>query len=443
MNYDRIVHRSVALACLLALPALALANGRPAGTSTITFRQGDERFVAAGVTFGLVVSNDNGTSWQWICEDAIGYGGDFDPDFAYAPTGALFATTRNATVATRDGCTFGPTALGETLVSAITLGPDGALYLASAAPATSTQPSGDTRIHKSLDDGQTFLPDPAEPGRAGDWWTSIEVSPADARRVYLAGYRLSANGRELLLFRSEDGGASFTAMATTGLTATANSTPHIAGISKTDPETVYLRVTYQQLNSTSDGLYRTTDGGVQWQLMLEQPDELAFVARANGDLVAAGRLTGAFVSLAPSNGATWTRIGGAPEISCLVESARGDVWACTQNFGTDDAGIMKSTDLAAWTPVLRFQDVAGPVACAPGTEQRDRCVDEPNMCGGRWCCLRAQLGVTADPTACPVDAAGDASPTPPGGCCQSSRSGPARSALIALIALVAIRRRRR
>ena len=52
-----------------------------------------------------------------MCEAAVGYGGTFDPDYAYSPTGALFATTFNGLNVMRtagDSCTFAATPPGNT-----------------------------------------------------------------------------------------------------------------------------------------------------------------------------------------------------------------------------------------------------------------------------------------------------------------------------------------
>src|SRR5207237_7253095 len=136
-----------------------------------------------------------------------------------------------------------------------------------------------------------------------------------------------------------------------------------------------------------------------------------------------------------------------PHINCLYENAAQEVWACTQNYGmpgvnSDGYGIMKTTDLATWTGVLKFQDIAGPIQCAPGTVQADQCVapykppDAPIM-PSVWCCLVQQLGITSTAVDCTVPAyqcnmtlvdgaidAGDTTHvTPPKGCCDTGAGG--------------------
>ena len=79
------------LLLLLAMAGLAQANGRPSAVSTINFKPGDPNEIAAGLTFGMVLSHDGGRTWHWMCEAAAGYGGLWDPDYAYTADGARFA----------------------------------------------------------------------------------------------------------------------------------------------------------------------------------------------------------------------------------------------------------------------------------------------------------------------------------------------------------------
>ncbi|MDX2092630.1 MAG: MYXO-CTERM sorting domain-containing protein [Kofleriaceae bacterium] len=427
-----------------AVASIASANGRDPNTSTLTFRRGMEEHIVAGMTFGMLQSHDSGETWHWMCEKAIRYGGNWDPDYAYSATGAIFATTYDGSLVNRDSCAFEPVK-GNTFISSIALGPDDAVFMAASHVATpSTGDPGDARIYKSTDDGATF-PTSTSPGQVGDWWTSIEVAPSDAQRVYLAGYRLVGMDRTQLLFKSTDGGTSFQPMNLTGITGTNRSDITIVGIHKTDPDKVYVRVTEQVLNAVSDAIFRTTNGGESWELIKTENDYLAFLVRNNGDLLVAGKSVGLYASAAASNGSAWTPIPGAPRIGCLVETTANVVWACTQNFGPEGAGIMKTTDLTSWTKMLVYSEIEGPIDCPPGTLQHDLCVTERSeMCASEWCCLRENFGIAADPTSCPVPPPRDgAGIVPEKGCCQAGPPGP--SALLVGLGVggVLLRRRRR
>lgn len=443
--------RKLALALVLATAGLAHANGRAPNTSTINFRQGMESDIMAGMTFGAVVSHDNGATWHWFCEKAILYGGMYDPDYVYKANGSIFATTFDGSLVNRDGCVFGPTTFGKKFISSITQGSDGALYMAAADVPDGMGNLGDAKIYKSTDNGMTFNAG-ATAGQINDWYSSIEVAPTDPTRVYLSAYRLGTGGtRSFFLYRSNNGGTSFTPMSTTGIVTSDDSTIDIVGIKRGAPNTLYIRVTLQT-GSIGDAIYRSIDAGTTWTKIFEKQDEIAFVARANGDLVAATKQSGTFVSKGPGN-TTWDPVMNPPHINCLVENSAGELWACTQNYGvmqipSDDAGIMKTTDLMTWTKVLRYQDIQGPVTCAAGTRQHDQCVydcpdmtydTDPAMCPNTtpraWCVLKNQLGITSTAIDCPV-AETDGPPTVDGtkvakdpGCCGVGDTGGAPGAL--------------
>jgi hypothetical protein len=398
------------------------------------------------MTFGAVISHDSGATWHYFCEDAIGYGGMYDPDYAYSRTGKIFATTFNGLKVNKDGCVFEPTPEGTKFVSSDELGPDGALYVGMADPA-------DSDIYKSTDDGATF-PAMTMPGQLNDWWQSLKIAPSDAQRIYLTGYRFAQSPipdagtvKQFLLFTSTTGGASWTPMAMDTITADQNSAIEIAGISKTDPLTVYARVTLQN-GVVGDALYRSINGGTTWTKILEKGDALAaFVVRANGDIVAGTPTLGAQVS--HDKGATWVPLANPPHLNCLVENAAGEVWGCTQNYGSmqvpgDNFGIMKTTDLVTWTGVLKYQDIQAPVVCPAGTVQKDKCE------AVSWCGVKMQLGITSTAVACGVQPGSEATTSGDGGvpvkkgCCDTGAgAGPGALVMGIAIGVLVIRPRRR
>lgn len=470
------MRRSVlALLSVAALAGTAFANGRPAGTSTINFRQGSPQHVIAGMTFGFLRSDDGGVTWKWMCEKAINYGGTFDPDYAYTSSGAIFATTFDGLQVNRDSCSFASAPSGTTFVSAVQLAPNGDLYYAAADP-------NDGKIYKSTDDGMTF-PTMGSPGANNDWWDSIVIAPSDSTRVYLTGYhfikRCSNNGTMVcttaadcgggantcdsikvqLLFKSDNGGQTFTAMSQTGLTMSNLSNIDVVGVDPALKDTVYLHISVEN-GTLGDGLYKSTNGGQTWTKILTTMDTFGqvFLARSNGDLIVSTPTQGSQKST--NGGATWTPMTGAPHINCLTENpADHTVWACTHNFDSpgipmDGYGIMKTSDLATWTGVLRYQDINGVVQCDATTTQAEQCVASYQGKPSVWCCLEQQLGITdtsvdcTGPASCDVvpDGASDGGtmtvhPTKPG-CCNTGESG-SGAALLALGTGALLWRRRR
>ena len=447
----------VSAAILVGAAPEAEANGRAPGTSSIHFRRGHDADIVAGMTFGVILTHDHGVTWHWMCEDAVGYGGTYDPDYVYSASGSVFATTFDGLRVMRDGCTFGLVDEAVNFFSEVSEDSSGKLFFAAAQTASGTNP-GNSSIYSSTDDGVTLSP-PVSPGMPGDWWSSLEVAPSNPQRIYATGYRFAQGAKVIFSFRSTDGGATYQPMPTTGLTLMPNSKLEIAGISATNPDLVYAHVVLED-NAITDALYRSMDGGQSWTRILGKPGSLAVLVRSNGDLIAG--IPSERLQRSTDQGVTWTPLAGAPHSTCVVESAAHEVWACSQELTSQTAPgdgftIMKSTDnLASWSGVLKFADIQAPVACDAGTIQHDTCDRNPNHFLG-WCGLCAQLGCTpAADYGCP----GAAVDAPPGvdapiivgtdsgtgggtGCCDTGASGSAGALVLgAGVALVLATRRK-
>jgi uncharacterized protein (TIGR03382 family) len=433
-----------------ALAGTAAANGRAPGTSTIHFQLGHEQNIAAGMTFGLVLSHDGGATWHWMCEDAIGYGGVWDPDYSWTSTGALFATTFNGLKVMRDGCTFDSTPPGNLFVSADELASNGELVFASVDPT-------DDKVYKSTNDGMTFPTSATPPGAMlNDWYSSLVYQTGSTTNIWLSGYRFVNNQKQLLLYKSTNGGASFTAVSLNGISSTdfSNSSAlTIAGIDTIG--NVYAVISYPN-GSVGGTVWKLAPAAPAWVKIATKADNVSLLVRSNGDLVLGTPTLGAEKST--NQGTTWTPLSNPPHINCLVENSAHEVWACTRNYGdamnpADGFGIMKTTDLAAWTGVLKYEDIQAPVPCAAGTVQKDTC---ENL---RWCGLKQQLGITSTAIDCSgfvpdgaTDAGGSGSGGSGGGgggggdkdkgCCETGSGGAAPMVMSLLVAGALLRRRR-
>jgi photosystem II stability/assembly factor-like uncharacterized protein len=455
MGWRRIVLAAVMIAGVVRV---ASANGRPPASSSITFRHGHENEIAAGLTFGLVFSHDGGQTWSWMCESAIGYTGIYDPQYAYSSSGALFATTFDGLKVARDGCTFNPTLSGLTFTSTSTFGPDGTFYYAAAQTLdTAKQLAADFKIYRSSDDGLTFpvSAKPGDPKDTNDWWQTLRVAPSDPMRVYVTGYSYMAatpggeQVRTQLLFRSADGGTTWLPMTASGLTPmTSKSVVELVGIANDDPAHLYARVKDVDLTS-GEAIYVSTNAGDSWTQINRKSGPISgFVVRAalnsghKHDLIVGTQVFGAEIS--HDDGLTWTALVDPPHIGCLVENTAGEIWACTQNYGnpqspSDNAGLMKTTDLTTWTKVLRYQDLTEAVTCGAGTLQHD-------SCAAMWCAVCDQLGCAPSASYnCPVPAEAPPVVTPKrgGGCCDAGATGGTGALALALVVGTLVRRPRR
>src|SRR5262249_19558996 len=146
---------------------------------------------------------------------------------SYTSTGALFATTFDGLKVSRNGCTFDSTPPGNLFVSADELAPNGEVTFASVDPT-------DDKVYKSTDDGTTFPTSTTPPGAmVNDWYSSLIYQNGSSTNVWMSGYRFTGNDKSLQIYKSTNGGTSFTSVPTTGISTsdfTTSSALTIAGI---------------------------------------------------------------------------------------------------------------------------------------------------------------------------------------------------------------------
>src|SRR6185436_15640465 len=132
----------------------------------------------------------------------------------------------------------------------------------------------------------------ANPGMPGDWWSSLAVAPTNANRLYLTGYRfvkrcmggtnvgqscmddtnspgsMCEQQKDLLLFTSNNGGTSYTAMNLNMITpVSANSVIEVVGVSPINDQTVFIKVTFEN-GADGDSIYKSTNAGTTWTKIL-------------------------------------------------------------------------------------------------------------------------------------------------------------------------------
>jgi hypothetical protein len=430
----------LALAAILvsAMTAAAAANGRFPAATNVVFRRGDGAgtTIVLPLTFGLAVSSDDGERFFWICEAAVGYSGDYDPDYEVAADGTLYAGVYDALRISRDGgCSWhsAPAPLAGHWVSGVELGADGRVWAVTASTAMAND------VFVSDDGGRSFRAANLAPDTG--WLRSITVAPSDPKRAYVAGYRVSgAGGPTPLVYRTDDGGLSWTPLPTEGLRLGASSLVLFEAVSPTDANTVYARA-LGAAAPKGDVLYRSTDAGESFTEILVTNDTLtAFAVRADGRTLIAGsrspcaddRLDGASkgcVRLSSDGGTSWRRAATEPAMGCVGERGDGTLFACGANWMPDFFALARSSDGDTWDRVMRFSDLAGPVSCPAGTVQFDICESL------KWPSIREAYDIgAADAGPRPADAS-PASDRKRGGC------GGCGVGLAA--AVVAIPRRRR
>lgn len=427
----------VALALPLGAGGPAFGNGAfPDGEAILLASDRPQEMLVA-TNFGLVVSEDAGARWSWLCER--------EPDARlYAlSAGRLLAVARRGLVFSDDrGCSWGvavwpggdigvldafpdPTNPARVLVTA---------YLREGGSASGASPA----VLASDDGGLTLsrlllrLPPVAEP-------TGVESARSDPAVIYVTW----TEGGRPFIARSGDGGASF---ATRELTARAGpARPAIIAVAPDDPQRLLLRITSEE-GEGGDHVALSTDGGESARVVATIPRGrfTAFLRRSDGSLRLAGVAQGPPGPDTPlgertrpvgfrsdDDGASF--LPWSPGIRARALAERdGTLLAVADHLADGFALGASDDDGVSWRPLLRYTDVSGVVPCGWPACNAD-------------CLARAQATLwdprVCAPAAAPAAPDGAAEPAPgrSQGCrcgAAGARRDPGALMLIVLAALV-------
>jgi uncharacterized protein (TIGR03382 family) len=424
-------------AAAVAGPGVAHANGRFPSSVSVSFRPGNQLDIYLGVTFGLLVSHDDGAGFYWVCEQNIGYEGTFDPKYRIGDNGDIYATTFEGLRVSRDGgCSFSTATEGQpenspgyiagVWVDAIDTGPDGSVWVATAEAGRPND------IYRSTDRAMTFAPLGLQSSVV--WWKSVAVAPTNAQRAYVTGYQVTQTGPDggslpptVHLYRTDDAGANWTMLGLSAFTLGTSPLLLVEEVAPDDPQLVFVR-SVRAVPPAGDKLYRSTDGGDTFTEVLTTTDTIRNVfMRADGSVYVATQMGG--IHRSTDRGQTFGKISDLPQAACMGD--RGDaLFSCGSNWEPDMFAIGRSADGTSWSKVFRYVEMKGPVSCPVGTMQRDLC--EARL----WPAVAETFGVPQEP-------GGEVVPRDPGGCCdaQTAPVTPAIGGLLVAVGLLVRRRK--
>ena len=409
---------------LLVVCATAHANGRPPLTNGIHFKPGDPHSMYVATTFGLLVSHDDGCTVQWVCEANIGYGGTWDPKYAIASDGTIFATTFTGLRVSRDnGCSFttatselpagSPNRIADIWIDALDIGPTGDVWVGTAE---SGQPND---VYLSGDNGVSFTPKGLQ--SATIFWKSVKVAPSNMSRVYVSGYEIATPTAHVM--HTDNGGGTWMPSPMTNVQYGSTPITLVAAIDPVNPDIVYL--ISQGAAQQGDKLYRSTDAGGTWTEVLSTTGPISGVVIRDAAAVFVTTMMQSGMTFiggptyqSTNAGVSFDMLATAPQLACLGIAPGGDMIGCGANWQPDYKAIARSKDGAAsFDKVWRFVELAGPLQCPAGTAEEDLC-DQ-----AMWQNLKAQFGATGPTCGANVvpDSPGDGTvpPKKPGGCCDT------------------------
>jgi hypothetical protein len=360
----------------LLTPGSAWGNGRFPAANQIVLSPSDPNVVLVRTTYGILPSSDHGTTWAFLCEEALGISqmAIVDPALALTAGDALVAGLRygGLNVSTDTGCNWrcaGEQLAGEWIVD-VAVRPN-APHTVVALTSTLLDAGGGQHVQafQSVDDGATWTPlgMPLDPSIQV---TTIEVAASDPHRLYVSATRGFGPQRTASLFVSIDDGTTWTEHVTPLDTALEVSV-YIAGVDPLDADRVYLRT------QGKSRLLVTLDAGQSFQIPLVfEGQMLGFALSPDGSKVfAGGDVDGLMVgdrasmSFASQPSIVLGSDGGPTKLYVQCLATRGsELWACADESNGFIAGV-STDDGATFAPKLHLNSVRAPIRCcasAPG-----------------------------------------------------------------------------
>ncbi len=354
---------------LLALPRIAEANGRFPAANQLVRRPASKDQYMLRATFGLLISNDGAKTWDWVCEQAVGYQSSKDPPVAYTAGGAMIVGTFTAVSRSTDACQWDPIAvIPNKFVSDLTVRRDrpttGLVLISPFADSDGATLLYDTRLFEITDDGKTgtqrYTFDSTLLGYG------VETAGAAAPgRVYVTAGRNNGPKNFPVLLVSDDDGMTFIERPIPTDPALEHSI-YIAGVDPTFPDRVYLRTT-----GTIDGganvmipynrLWITEDAGKTWKAIFTAQGNmlLGFALSDDGSKVyVGGPLHG--LNVAARSDFQFQKTSDIA-LQCLA-MLDGVLWACSS---TQFALGTTTDDGKSFTPMLQLGQIRGPMSCPP------------------------------------------------------------------------------
>lgn len=366
------------LAAAVAEAPLARANGRFPESNQIVFSKEDPDLVLLRVTFGLLVSHDRGKTFEWVCEQAIGYSGVEDPMYAVTPSKAIVGSTFQGVMISRDNaCGWDPAGgdLDNQVFIDLTTNPrDAKNIVVFASSYDKRDDAGNSlfasKLWETKDEAQTFQPlgQPLHPELLG---YTVDLTASDPDRIYITAIREPGATPRGVLLVSKDRGQTWTEEAVPLVEG--ERAVYIAAVDPTNAERVYLRTSNMVTKPTRLILREAdSDGGAPTQrtLFTASGALLGFALTPDGSKVFIGGPNDG-VKVASTEDYVFTQKADI-EAQCLAYD-NGVLWACSSERSGFIAG-RSTDDGATFEPVLRFCDIGGPLtSCGPGTPTNDRC----------------------------------------------------------------------
>lgn len=376
------------------LTALALGHGGyPVAYQVLETPSSASRLFAA-TTFGLLRSDDDGASWDLICEESIGIESAQSPVWGMSASGALLVGGFQGVFLSRDqGCTFASIEEFRDTGASDIRASGANIYVASGKYGVTN------RVLRSRDDGQTWSPTSLV--SAEEFYSSLQIAPSRPQRIYVAAWWFKPEPTEFL-YRSDDFGDTFTRVALTDKLP-GKGAFYVYAVDPTNPDVAYGVLATDVAPRTSY-LLRSSDQGDTWRVVLETTETFNSVAIASGGTEVWAATSGKLYRSMDS-GMTFTAQSLPTRYACAMATAD-RVYVCGWPE-VDGFALARARGATGFGPVLTWDRLRQVAACPAGGR-----VDM--YCASLFDGVRATLPMPGSDGG--TGGGGEMTPTPQGGC---------------------------
>jgi hypothetical protein len=379
----------LALLGIGAAPRRALADGAFPESDAVLLPIDRPQQIILSTNFGLIISDDDGATWQWTCERA-----ETSMASTYAlgapPQEFIYALSPEVGLATSDdlSCRWirAGGALASTIANDVFPDPTDSRRVLAIAAAPADAGIGADVVYESMNAGETFDATPIYVASAGDRLVGVEIARSDRRIIYVA---IAAPGPHPVLARSDDAGATW---STFDLAPSIGArTARIIAVDPIDANVIYLRA----IGAGTEWLAISRDGGMTFTtpITLAGGSLSAFARLASGTVLVAGLVPGdggttAGVAWRSGDGGVtfddWT-LAPMPRLRALAERD-GKIYLAGSNYMDGWALAVSSDEGRTIQPLARYDQVSAVRPCVAAIcqdlcdEQAGRRIWAPEVC---------------------------------------------------------------
>jgi hypothetical protein len=363
--------RVALVALALDTPRAAHANGAFPESFQLLLPSDRPHEIVLATNFGLMISDDDGATWTWTCEQPETLSG-----YLYAvsamPLDRFFSLSPSAGLAYSDdtSCSWRSATGSVDPVVTTDYFPDPTNPLHVLALGESLDGSAPPQVLPS-DDGAATFKDAIFTGPLGATFAGVESARSDPQTIYVAMYTsLPAPGIYPKLARSTDGGAHWATVDEQPFLGQNNF--RIIAIDPLDARVLTVRVIEHDGDSawiSRDGgdsfvkVFKLAGGSLTAYARLDSGTVLVggvIVDKAHGFRSMDGGMT--FQDWAPTTVGSLASDGGVPHLRALAARG-GKVFAAAKNY-SDDWAVGVSTDEGlTFQPLTRYDQVTAIRAC--------------------------------------------------------------------------------